>query len=473
MRRKRLAWWLFFYGALGFVDVALVIFLPVSTSRAEENQCSIKAHSNGPRADACLPEPDLKDIRETQFTENRRDEVKSETQTTAPPVCQDVASDCFVLETHKNACLTDWDKNRRECPATCGLCFDSSVETIHQNIYSSVPQSIPQDTLLRQQTVEHLAKVNDYMYNGIFYNRQLRNDCRNQHHECTFWASQGECTNNPSYMKSTCAPSCLACEDLLFENRCVYDDSLPKVWEHNNAQNEMFQRIVDLYNPVVLSAPTELYNENTTTSRSIDGPWLMYIDDFLTPQECETLIQLGQQQNYQRSVDTGKRLFDGSYDFKMTDQRTSTNAWCTGPCDEHNVTRALYQRMEDLIHISNSHYEYLQLLRYEVGQFYAAHHDYVPFHLQRSFGVRILTVFFYLNTVEKGGGTHFPQLGITIQPKQGRVVLWPSVYPDDPDRRDLSTEHEALPVEVGVKYAANAWVHRRDFKTPFHQGCSD
>ena len=47
-----------------------------------------------------------------------------------------------------------------------------------------------------------------------------------------------------------------------------------------------------------------------------------------------------------------------------------------------------------------------------VGQFYESHNDYIPLHAERFPGVRILTVYMYLNDVEQGGGTHFPRLGL-------------------------------------------------------------
>lgn len=71
-------------------------------------------------------------------------------------------------------------------------------------------------------------------------------------------------------------------------------------------------------------------------------------------------------------------------------------------------------------------------------------------------GVRILTLFIYLNDVEEGGGTHFPLLGITVQPKKGNAVLWPSVRDEAPESKDARTDHEALPVKKGIKYGSNA-----------------
>jgi prolyl 4-hydroxylase len=104
-------------------------------------------------------------------------------------------------------------------------------------------------------------------------------------------------------------------------------------------------------------------------------------------------------------------------------------------------------------------------------QYYSTHHDLIHHHINRQQGFRIFTLYFYLSNVEEGGGTHFPQMNITVTPKKGRAVLWPSVHDHDPNLKDERTEHGALPVIKGVKYGANAWIHQRDFKGPNLVGC--
>ena len=65
---------------------------------------------------------------------------------------------------------------------------------------------------------------------------------------------------------------------------------------------------------------------------------------------------------------------------------------------------------------------------------------------------------FHRNDVEDGGETDFPRVGISVKPKLGRAVLWPSVYDHDPYVNDIRSDHQALPVLKGRKYGANAWV---------------
>jgi hypothetical protein len=100
---------------------------------------------------------------------------------------------------------------------------------------------------------------------------------------------------------------------------------------------------------------------------------------------------------------------------------------------------------------------------------YKLHHDYAYLDEDDAIqqGVRILTVFLYLNDVEAGGGTSFPRLNLTVMPKRGRVLIWPSVLDSDPTMIDWNTEHEAKEVEKGEKYAANVWMHLKPYRIAY------
>jgi hypothetical protein len=56
---------------------------------------------------------------------------------------------------------------------------------------------------------------------------------------------------------------------------------------------------------------------------------------------------------------------------------------------------------------------------------------------------------------------NFPKVDLTVQPKQGRLRIWPSVMDSTADRKDYSTDHQALPVEAAIKYSANSWNPRQ------------
>mmetsp|Transcript_13489 Transcript_13489/g.19441 ORF Transcript_13489/g.19441 Transcript_13489/m.19441 type:complete len:132 (+) Transcript_13489:876-1271(+) len=129
-------------------------------------------------------------------------------------------------------------------------------------------------------------------------------------------------------------------------------------------------------------------------------------------------------------------------------------------------------RMSDVMGIPAVNSEDLQVLKYEKGQFYNSHHDYIGHQKDRQCGPRILTFFLYLSDVEAGGGTRFTSLGHTVLPKKGRALLWPSVLDSNPSKQDGRTMHEAMQVEAGTKFAANGWIHLYDYISPQERGCT-
>lgn len=260
------------------------------------------------------------------------------------------------------------------------------------------------------------------------------------------------------------------------DTRCPLDPDAVDAFSPGDL-NHMFERIVSdpaykHYEPTVLSRPTYAPGDTPQNATYQLGMWLVQFDNAISSQEADRMIELGGIEGYERSSDVGEILEDGTYSAKVNDGRTSTNAWCKGECFEDETAKGLMNRIENITGIPEPNSEYLQLLRYEHGQFYQTHNDLIPHHVDRPCGVRILTFYFYLSDVELGGGTNFPKLGLTVEPKKGRAVLWPSVLDQDPHRKDYRSDHQALPVAKGVKFGANAWIHQRDFKSANARGCS-
>lgn len=239
----------------------------------------------------------------------------------------------------------------------------------------------------------------------------------------------------------------------------------------------MFERITTeaefaQFEPNILSRPDVLPGDTEETAPYKVGPWVITLENVVTDEEAVRLIELGAIEGYERSADVGELKFDGTFDSFVNEGRTSTNAWCQNACYNDPTAKRVMERITNITNTPEPNSEFLQLLKYEEGQFYQQHHDYIGHQRERQEGVRILTVFLYLNEVEEGGGTNFPKLDLTVLPKRGRALLWPSVLNEDPNAIDPRTDHQALPVIKGIKYGANAWVHQRDFKTPNKNGCS-
>jgi len=235
----------------------------------------------------------------------------------------------------------------------------------------------------------------------------------------------------------------------------------------------MFENIItneeftSQYEIIVWSRPDYAEGDDPESVNYIIGPWVLTIENFLSAEEAERFIEMGRNIGYERSTDVGEVYEDGSIERKTSTGRTSTNAWCLSEeCLNDPVTKAVFERMENLTGIPQANSEALQLLRYFENEFYNIHHDFIPLDKMRKQGPRILTIFLYLNDMpdeESGGGTNFPRLDLTVNPKRGRALIWPSVLDDQPNEMDPSTHHQALPVVKGIKYGANAWFHQREY----------
>ena len=75
----------------------------------------------------------------------------------------------------------------------------------------------------------------------------------------------------------------------------------------------------------------------------------------------------------------------------------------------------------------DTYYECLNIQKYEKlsGHYNAWHIETGNFDLSK----RLFVFLLYLNDVEKGGQTEILYSGQKIQPKKGRLVIWPSTFP--------------------------------------------
>ena len=296
---------------------------------------------------------------------------------------------------------------------------------------------------------------------------------------CTFWASSGECEKNPSYMILQCAPACSSCEKLDITNRCPIEPGNEVIWKAGDL-NELMERIVDdadgsgdyeKYNPMALSRPSVKRDGTAAPGVTKDGPWVVLLENFVSSEEADRLVEIGKKQGYDRSANVGKEKPDGTKTHLVDESRTSHNTWCKEGCFDDPLVSPVIERIANVTMTEVKNAEYLQMLQYEPDQYYRQHHDYIAHHRGLPCGVRILTLFIYLNDVEEGGGTRFNKLDITVQPRKGNAVLWPSVKDQYPEEKDDRTDHEAQPVLKGIKYGANAWIHNRDYKKAYENNC--
>ena len=169
----------------------------------------------------------------------------------------------------------------------------------------------------KEDILAHLEDTKDYMFGVVFQDPKyvnVRKSCQNRNPHCTFWAVVGRCEDDPDYMLRECAPACQSCIELDWNHRCPYDEADPTtVWGPGDL-NHMFERITTdpmflQYKPRILSKPSD--DEGNDDE---DGPWVVTLDNFLSDEEAEALIESGYDIGYVRSGVVGKVKSDGTFD---------------------------------------------------------------------------------------------------------------------------------------------------------------
>lgn len=143
--------------------------------------------------------------------------------------------------------------------------------------------------------------------------------------------------------------------------------------------------------------------------------------------------------------------------------RTSKTTWVDRSVSD--ISETLYRRAADVLGLdhemlrSDRNAESMQVVHYDVGQKYDAHHDWGSDGYVED---RFITLLLYLTdkeSAEAGGETSFPKAkphGIKVHPGKGSAVLFYNLL-EDGNADDLSL-HSALPIKRGTKWLANFWV---------------
>lgn len=174
-----------------------------------------------------------------------------------------------------------------------------------------------------------------------------------------------------------------------------------------------------------------------------------YAMDFLSPEECDTLIGIIDATNYPSG---------------LLNNRNGPNFRTSHSCDLDRWSPEVHpidERIARLLGVDPDTGETLQGQRYQPGQHFRAHHDFFdegePYwpKMRDSGGQRVWTAMAYLNDVEEGGATWFPQAGIRVAPRRGLLLIWNNMASDgNPNRFTL---HEGMTVTKGTKYIVTKW----------------
>lgn len=192
----------------------------------------------------------------------------------------------------------------------------------------------------------------------------------------------------------------------------------------------------------------------------VQRPVIAVLGNVLDDAECDELIR--------RSADKLKRSTTvdptrGSYE--VIPERSSEGSFFA--VNEDDFIARLDRRIAELMQCPVEHGEGLQILRYSVGGEYRPHFDYFPpsdpgsRNQMALGGQRIATLVIYLNDVEEGGATIFPELDLEVVPRRGSAVYFE--YANSRGQLDPLTLHGGTPVRKGEKWIVTKWMRQRAY----------
>ena len=184
-----------------------------------------------------------------------------------------------------------------------------------------------------------------------------------------------------------------------------------------------------------------------------DAAEIWTVSDFMGADECSSLLEM-----IDRTCQPSE-VFDHGY----------AEVWRTS--HSGNVDRAnpfvhmLESRIDELLGLPHDFGETMQGQRYLVGQEFKYHldlfwtkADYWKKEAKQG-GQRSITAMVFLNDVDEGGDTAFTELGISVAPERGKLLIWNNQTPQG--QPNEKTMHAGTPVIQGKKYIITKWYRTR------------
>ena len=192
--------------------------------------------------------------------------------------------------------------------------------------------------------------------------------------------------------------------------------------------------------------------------------------DFFSEEEMQKVITLATPKMKRSEVAKFKNDGKDTQGEGVDEARTSSGAWL----NDDAFAKGLKKKISAVTGLPVAEYELFQVLRYERGQRYEAHHDFFDPALYGEQGFnRVATFYTFLTDDFEAGDFGLPrankgknpsnlqacQTGLTVKPKRGTAVLF---YGMKPDRHlDKYSLHTGCTVGKGTKWSMVLWMQAK------------
>ncbi len=189
-------------------------------------------------------------------------------------------------------------------------------------------------------------------------------------------------------------------------------------------------------------------------------PPISVLGNVISADECAELIELARPR---LAPSTIVDPYSGAN--QVAAQRTSFGMFFR-PGETPLIAR-LDRRISELMGMPVENGEGFQVLHYPAGAEATPHFDFLQptndanrASIARS-GQRVSTLIAYLNEVERGGETLFPELDFAVLPQRGNAVYFE--YCNAAGQVDPRSLHAGAQVQAGEKWVATKWMRQRRF----------
>lgn len=184
----------------------------------------------------------------------------------------------------------------------------------------------------------------------------------------------------------------------------------------------------------------------------MEEPLIVVLGNVLSDEECDELIRLSQDKMQRSKIGAAH---------EVNEIRTSSSMYFQE--NETDLITTIEKRVSTIMNIPIEHGEGIQILKYTPGQEYKSHYDFFSSSSKAAKNNRISTLVMYLNDVEEGGETFFPELNFSVTPKKGTAVYFEYFYNDQ--AMNERTIHGGAPVITGEKWVATQWMRKQKQST--------
>jgi prolyl 4-hydroxylase len=222
-----------------------------------------------------------------------------------------------------------------------------------------------------------------------------------------------------------------------------------------------------VYEQPILRAGTRIETSDRVVrvAARADKPVLAVLRDVLDADECAALIERARPRLVASTIvdpATGRDV--------VTPHRTSRGMFFR--LEEDALIARLDRRISEIMNLPVENGEGFQVLHYPTGAVNTPHFDFLQptspanqASIARS-GQRVSTLIAYLNEVEDGGETVFPEAGWSVSPHPGSAVYFE--YCNRFGQVDSRTVHAGNAVGRGEKWVLTKWMRQRRFISAEH-----